>query len=187
MACSHSSECFLKRRRLKRFGERLQRLGSRRRHTRLFCRRFLFHRLRAHADSQRIHRPTALLQVEEKPWLDVPKAGGERVVSGEQRQDSVLDETRFHVGAQVIRQQFRQIALQGGPDGGTGNTSLNSIALDTTGAAWVAGAAGAYFPTTSGAYQAATGTGVLFITLLTVSYQSIKAALENPVKSLRTE
>jgi putative ABC transport system permease protein len=31
------------------------------------------------------------------------------------------------------------------------------------------------------------GAGVVLITLLTVSYQSIKAALENPVKSLRTE
>jgi putative ABC transport system permease protein len=31
------------------------------------------------------------------------------------------------------------------------------------------------------------GIGVVLITLLTVSYQSIKAALENPVKSLRTE
>lgn len=34
---------------------------------------------------------------------------------------------------------------------------------------------------------AAAGLGALFITLLTVSYQSIKAARENPVKSLRTE
>ncbi len=31
------------------------------------------------------------------------------------------------------------------------------------------------------------GLGALFITLLTISYQSIKAALANPVKSLRTE
>lgn len=31
------------------------------------------------------------------------------------------------------------------------------------------------------------GTGVVLITLLTVSYQSIKAAVENPVRSLRTE
>jgi ABC-type antimicrobial peptide transport system permease subunit len=34
---------------------------------------------------------------------------------------------------------------------------------------------------------AATGAGVLLITLLTVSYQSITAALMNPVKSLRAE
>jgi putative ABC transport system permease protein len=33
----------------------------------------------------------------------------------------------------------------------------------------------------------AAGCGALFITLLTVSYQAIKAALANPVKSLRTE
>jgi putative ABC transport system permease protein len=33
----------------------------------------------------------------------------------------------------------------------------------------------------------ASGAGALVITLLTVSYQSIKAALANPVKSLRTE
>jgi ABC-type antimicrobial peptide transport system permease subunit len=32
-----------------------------------------------------------------------------------------------------------------------------------------------------------TGVGAMLITLLTVSYQSIKAALSNPVKSLRTE
>ena len=34
---------------------------------------------------------------------------------------------------------------------------------------------------------AATGSGALLITLLTVSYQAIKAAIANPVKSLRTE
>ena len=34
---------------------------------------------------------------------------------------------------------------------------------------------------------AATGVGALMITLLTVSFQSIKAAIANPVKSLRTE
>ncbi|MDO6432665.1 ABC transporter permease [Flavitalea sp. BT771] len=33
----------------------------------------------------------------------------------------------------------------------------------------------------------ATGGGALFITLLTVSFQSVKAAIANPVKSLRTE
>ena len=33
----------------------------------------------------------------------------------------------------------------------------------------------------------AAGFGALFITLLTVSFQSIKAAMANPVKSLRTE
>jgi putative ABC transport system permease protein len=31
------------------------------------------------------------------------------------------------------------------------------------------------------------GVAILFITLLTISYQSIKAALANPVQSLRTE
>ena len=34
---------------------------------------------------------------------------------------------------------------------------------------------------------AASGVGVLMMTLLTVSFQSIKAAIANPVKSLRTE
>jgi len=34
---------------------------------------------------------------------------------------------------------------------------------------------------------AAAGAGALVITLLTVSFQSIKAAVANPVKSLRTE
>jgi len=34
---------------------------------------------------------------------------------------------------------------------------------------------------------AGAGTGALLITLLTVSYQAIKAAVANPVKSLRTE
>ena len=34
---------------------------------------------------------------------------------------------------------------------------------------------------------AAAGLGVIVLTLLTVSYQTIKAALSNPVKSLRTE
>jgi ABC-type antimicrobial peptide transport system permease subunit len=32
-----------------------------------------------------------------------------------------------------------------------------------------------------------TGIGALFITLITVSYQSINAALKNPVRSLRAE
>jgi len=32
-----------------------------------------------------------------------------------------------------------------------------------------------------------TGASVLLITLLTISFQSIKAAIANPVKSLRTE
>ena len=34
---------------------------------------------------------------------------------------------------------------------------------------------------------AATGIGALLITLLTVSFQAVKAAIANPVKSLRTE
>jgi ABC-type antimicrobial peptide transport system permease subunit len=34
---------------------------------------------------------------------------------------------------------------------------------------------------------AVTGVGAVLITLLTVSYQSIRAALANPVKSLRSE
>ena len=34
---------------------------------------------------------------------------------------------------------------------------------------------------------AAAGAGALLITLLTVSFQSIKAAIANPVKSLRTD
>jgi len=34
---------------------------------------------------------------------------------------------------------------------------------------------------------AVAGAGILVITLLTVSFQSIKAALMNPVKSLRAE
>jgi len=34
---------------------------------------------------------------------------------------------------------------------------------------------------------ASAGAGILLITLLTVSYQSLKAALMNPVRSLRTE
>jgi len=33
----------------------------------------------------------------------------------------------------------------------------------------------------------AAGSGAIVITLLTVSFQAIKAALANPVKSLRTE
>jgi putative ABC transport system permease protein len=33
----------------------------------------------------------------------------------------------------------------------------------------------------------ATGSGALIITMVTVSYQTIKAAIANPVKSLRTE
>jgi hypothetical protein len=34
---------------------------------------------------------------------------------------------------------------------------------------------------------ASAGVGALVVTMLTVSYQSIKAALANPVKSLKTE
>ncbi len=34
---------------------------------------------------------------------------------------------------------------------------------------------------------AASGTGLLLITLLTVSHQALRAALADPVKSLRTE
>jgi putative ABC transport system permease protein len=34
---------------------------------------------------------------------------------------------------------------------------------------------------------ASAGAGILIITLLTVSFQSIKAAIMNPVRSLRTE
>jgi ABC-type lipoprotein release transport system permease subunit len=34
---------------------------------------------------------------------------------------------------------------------------------------------------------AVTGVGAMMITLLTISYQSVKAALANPVKSLRSE
>jgi hypothetical protein len=34
---------------------------------------------------------------------------------------------------------------------------------------------------------AAAGTGALLVTLLTISFQTIRAALANPVKSLRTE
>jgi putative ABC transport system permease protein len=44
-----------------------------------------------------------------------------------------------------------------------------------------------YRTTLSWGIFAAAGGGALFITLLTVSFQSIKAAIANPVKSLRTE
>ena len=39
----------------------------------------------------------------------------------------------------------------------------------------------------SGWIFVAAGIGIIMITLLTVSYQSLKAALMNPVRSLRTE
>jgi hypothetical protein len=39
----------------------------------------------------------------------------------------------------------------------------------------------------SGWIFAASGAGALVITLLTVSFQAIRAALANPVKSLRSE
>jgi len=39
----------------------------------------------------------------------------------------------------------------------------------------------------SGWIFASAGVGALIITLLTVSFQAIKAAVANPVKSLRTE
>jgi ABC-type antimicrobial peptide transport system permease subunit len=45
----------------------------------------------------------------------------------------------------------------------------------------------AYHTDISWSIFAIAGIGVVLITLLTVSYQSIRAALENPVKSLRTE
>jgi len=44
-----------------------------------------------------------------------------------------------------------------------------------------------YRSSISGWVFAATGLGTIIITLLTVSYQSIKAALANPIKSLKTE
>ena len=44
-----------------------------------------------------------------------------------------------------------------------------------------------YRTTISWPLFAITGIGVILITLLTISYQCIRAALENPVKSLRTE
>jgi putative ABC transport system permease protein len=45
----------------------------------------------------------------------------------------------------------------------------------------------AYHTTVSGWLFVAAGAGTIIVTLLTVSYQSAKAALMNPVKSLRTE
>jgi hypothetical protein len=44
-----------------------------------------------------------------------------------------------------------------------------------------------YRSTISGWIFLVTGLGAITITLLTVSFQSVKAALANPIKSLKTE
>jgi putative ABC transport system permease protein len=52
---------------------------------------------------------------------------------------------------------------------------------------WLQGFAGPYQIAISWWIFAAAGLGAILIALITVSFQSIKAALANPVKSLRSE